>query len=123
MKIKIPTILEKNEHGKSEYLKLYHEFIEQKTIDKIEQFCFITYCVEYGNFMQLETDLQHEGLTLKAGNGTVIPNPKYAMKQASFNAMMKAALHLGITPKSRLKKTVKVKMSKLDLLRQKSKNE
>jgi P27 family predicted phage terminase small subunit len=122
MKIKIPEILEKNEHGKIEYLKLHHEFIELKEIEPMEQFCFITYCIEYGNFIKLEMDLQAEGLTLKAGNGTIMPNPKYAMKQNSFNSMMKAALHLGLTPKSRLKKAVKVKLSMLDSLREKAKN-
>jgi len=66
--------------------------------------------------------MQVEGSTIIAGNGTEIPNPKHAMKQSSFNAMMKAAMQIGITPKSRIKSTTKAKMSKLDSIRIAAKN-
>ena len=121
-KKEIPLILEKNKYGKEEYLRLYDEVLNSGKVESKEQFAFLTYCAEYGNYVQFELDMQKEGTTIIAGNGTEIPNPKHAMKQSSFNAMMKAAMQLGITPKSRLKSTTKAKMSKLDLLKEKSKN-
>lgn len=121
-KIEVPLILQNNKYGKVEYLRLFSEVIESGKVELKEQFAFVTYCAEYGNYVQFELDMQKEGTTIIAGNGTEIPNPKHAMKQSSFNAMMKAAMQLGITPKSRLKSTTKAKMSKLELLKQKSKN-
>ena len=121
-KIEVPLILQNNKFGKTEYLRLYSEVIESGKVELKEQFAFVTYCAEYGNYVQFELDMQKEGTTIIAGNGTEIPNPKHAMKQSSFNAMMKAAMQIGITPKSRLKSTTKAKMSKLELLKQKSKN-
>ena len=121
-KIEIPLILEKNKYGKEEYLRLYDEVLGSGKVEVKEQFAFLTYCAEYGNYIQFELDMQKEGSTIIAGNRTKIPNPKHAMKQSSFNAMMKAAMQIGITPKSRLKSTTKAKMSKLELLKQKSKN-
>ena len=118
----VPLILQNNKYGKVEYLRLFSEVIESGKVELKEQFAFVTYCAEYGNYVQFELDMQKEGTTIIAGNGTEIPNPKHAMKQSSFNAMMKAAMQIGITPKSRLKSTTKAKMSKLELLKQKSKN-
>ena len=121
-KIEIPNILEKNLYGKEEYLKLYDEVLGSGKVEAKEQFAFITYCAEYGNYTKFELDMQVEGSTIIAGNGTEIPNPKHAMKQSSFNAMMKAAMQIGITPKSRIKSTTKAKMSKLDSIRELAKN-
>ncbi len=120
--IEIPLVLEKNKHGKSEYLKLYGEVLGSGKVELKEQFAFITYCAEYGNYIDFELAMQAEGSTIIAGNGTEIPNPKHAMKQSSFNAMMKAAMQIGLTPKSRIKSTTKAKMSKLDSLRELAKN-
>lgn len=121
-KIEIPNILINNKFGKEEYLKLYDEVLGSGKVEAKEQFAFITYCAEYGNYTKFELDMQVEGSTIIAGNGTEIPNPKHAMKQSSFNAMMKAAMQIGITPKSRIKSTTKAKMSKLDLIKEKSKH-
>ena len=121
-KIEIPNILAKNLYGKEEYLKLYEEVLGSGKVETKEEFAFITYCAEYGNYTKFELDMQNEGSTIIAGNGTEIPNPKHAMKQSSFNAMMKAAMQIGITPKSRIKSTTKAKMSKLDSLRNAAKN-
>ena len=121
-KIEIPNILEKNLYGKEEYLKLYEEVLGSGKVEAKEEFAFITYCAEYGNYTKFELDMQVEGSTIIAGNGTEIPNPKHAMKQSSFNAMMKAAMQIGITPKSRIKSTTKAKMSKLDSIRIAAKN-
>ena len=116
-KIEVPNILINNKFGKEEYLKLYDEVLGSGKVEAKEQFAFITYCAEYGNYTKFELDMQVEGSTIIAGNGTEIPNPKHAMKQSSFNAMMKAAMQIGITPKSRIKSTTKAKMSKLDSIR------
>jgi len=121
-KTEIPNILEKNLYGKEEYLKLYEEVLGSGKVEAKEEFAFITYCAEYGNYTKFELDMQVEGSTIIAGNGTEIPNPKHAMKQSSFNAMMKAAMQIGITPKSRIKSTTKAKMSKLESLRNAAKN-
>ena len=121
-KIEIPNILINNKFGKEEYLKLYDEVLGSGKVEAKEQFAFITYCAEYGNYTKFELDMQVEGSTIIAGNGTEIPNPKHAMKQSSFNAMMKAAMQIGITPKSRIKSTTKAKMSKLDSIRIAAKN-
>jgi|GEM_PF-5976323 len=121
-KTEIPNILEKNLYGKEEYLKLYEEVLGSGKVEAKEEFAFITYCAEYGNYTKFELDMQVEGSTIIAGNGTEIPNPKHAMKQSSFNAMMKAAMQIGITPKSRIKSTTKAKMSKLDSIRIAAKN-
>jgi P27 family predicted phage terminase small subunit len=121
-KIEIPNILINNKFGKEEYLKLYNEVLGSGKVEAKEQFAFITYCAEYGNYTKFELDMQVEGSTIIAGNGTEIPNPKHAMKQSSFNAMMKAAMQIGITPKSRIKSTTKAKMSKLDSIREFAKN-
>ena len=121
-KIEIPNILINNKFGKEEYLKLYDEVLGSGKVEAKEQFAFITYCAEYGNYTKFELDMQVEGSTIIAGNGTEIPNPKHAMKQSSFNAMMKAAMQIGITPKSRIKSTAKAKMSKLDSIRELAKN-
>ena len=121
-KIEIPNILINNKFGKEEYLKLYEEVLGSGKVEAKEQFAFITYCAEYGNYTKFELDMQVEGSTIIAGNGTEIPNPKHAMKQSSFNAMMKAAMQIGITPKSRIKSTTKAKMSKLDSIREFAKN-
>jgi P27 family predicted phage terminase small subunit len=120
--IEVPLILQNNKYGKVEYLRLYSEVIESGKVELKEQFAFITYCAEYGNYVQFELDMQKEGSTIIAGNGTEIPNPKHAMKQSSFNAMMKAATQIGITPKSRIKNTTKAKLSKLDLLKKMAEN-
>ena len=121
-KIEVPNILINNKFGKEEYLKLYEEVLGSGKVEAKEQFAFITYCAEYGNYVKFELDMQVEGSTIIAGNGTEIPNPKHAMKQSSFNAMMKAAMQIGITPKSRIKSTTKAKMSKLDSIRIAAKN-
>lgn len=121
-KIEVPNILINNKFGKEEYLKLYEEVLGSGKVEAKEQFAFITYCAEYGNYTKFELDMQVEGSTIIAGNGTEIPNPKHAMKQSSFNAMMKAAMQIGITPKSRIKSTTKAKMSKLDSIRIAAKN-
>lgn len=121
-KIEIPNILINNKFGKEEYLKLYDEVLGSGKVEAKEQFAFITYCAEYGNYTKFELDMQKEGSTIIAGNGTEIPNPKHAMKQSSFNAMMKAAMQIGITPKSRIKSTTKAQMSRLDLIKEKSKH-
>ena len=121
-KIEVPNILINNKFGKEEYLKLYDEVLGSGKVEAKEQFAFITYCAEYGNYVKFELDMQVEGSTIIAGNGTEIPNPKHAMKQSSFNAMMKAAMQIGITPKSRIKSTTKAKMSKLDSIRIAAKN-
>ena len=121
-KIEVPNILINNKFGKEEYLKLYDEVLGSGNVEAKEQFAFITYCAEYGNYTKFELDMQVEGSTIIAGNGTEIPNPKHAMKQSSFNAMMKAAMQIGITPKSRIKSTTKAKMSKLDSIRIAAKN-
>lgn len=121
-KIEVPNILINNKFGKEEYLKLYDEVLGSGKVEAKEQFAFITYCAEYGNYTKFELDMQVEGSTIIAGNGTEIPNPKHAMKQSSFNAMMKAAMQIGITPKSRIKSTTKAKMSKLDSIRIAAKN-
>jgi len=120
--IEVPLILQNNKYGKVEYLRLFSEVIESGKVELKEQFAFITYCAEYGNYVQFELDMQKEGSTIIAGNGTEIPNPKHAMKQSSFNAMYKAAMQIGITPKSRIKGTTKAKMSMLDSLKMKAKN-
>jgi P27 family predicted phage terminase small subunit len=121
-KIEIPLILQNNRFGKVEYLRLYDEVLGVGKVETKEEFAFITYCAEYGNYIQFELDMQKEGSTIIAGNGTEIPNPKHAMKQSSFNAMMKAAMQIGITPKSRIKSNTKAKLSRLDLLKDKSKH-
>ena len=121
-KIEVPNILINNKFGKEEYLKLYDEVLGSGKVEAKEQFAFITYCAEYGNYTKFELDMQVEGSTIIAGNGTEIPNPKHAMKQSSFNAMMKAAMQIGITPKSRIKSTTKAKISKLDSIRIAAKN-
>lgn len=121
-KIEVPNILINNKFGKEEYLKLYDEVLGSGKVEAKEKFAFITYCAEYGNYTKFELDMQVEGSTIIAGNGTEIPNPKHAMKQSSFNAMMKAAMQIGITPKSRIKSTTKAKMSKLDSIRIAAKN-
>ena len=121
-KIEVPNILINNKFGKEEYLKLYDEVLGSGKVEAKEQFAFITYCAEYGNYVKFELDMQVEGSTIIAGNGTEIPNPKHAMKQSSFNAMMKAAMQIGITPKSRIKSTTKAKISKLDSIRIAAKN-
>jgi len=121
-KIEVPNILINNKFGKEEFLKLYDEVLGSGKVEAKEQFAFITYCAEYGNYVKFELDMQVEGSTIIAGNGTEIPNPKHAMKQSSFNAMMKAAMQIGITPKSRIKSTTKAKMSKLDSIRIAAKN-
>ena len=121
-KIEVPNILINNKFGKEEFLKLYDEVLGSGKVEAKEQFAFITYCAEYGNYTKFELDMQVEGSTIIAGNGTEIPNPKHAMKQSSFNAMMKAAMQIGITPKSRIKSTTKAKMSKLDSIRIAAKN-
>lgn len=121
-KIEIPLILENNKHGKAEYLRLYDEVLGSGKVEAKEQFAFITYCAELGNYIDFELAIQKEGTTIIAGNGTEIPNPKHAMKQSSFNAMYKAAMQIGITPKSRIKGTTKAKMSMLDSLKMKAKN-
>lgn len=121
-KIEVPLILQNNKFGKVEYLRLYSEVIESGKVELKEQFAFITYCAEFGNYVQFELDMQKEGSTIIAGNGTEIPNPKHAMKQSSFNAMMKAAMQIGITPKSRIKSSAKAKLSKLDMLKDMAKN-
>jgi P27 family predicted phage terminase small subunit len=121
-KIEIPNILINNKFGKEEFLKLYDEVLGNGKVEAKELFAFVTYCAEYGNYTQFELDIQKNGPTIIAGNGTEIPNPKHAMKQSSFNAMMKAAMQIGLTPKSRIKSTTKAKMSKLDLLREMAKN-
>lgn len=120
--IEVPLILQNNKFGKVEYLRLYAEVIGSGKVELKEQFAFITYCAEYGNYVQFELDMQKEGSTIIAGNGTEIPNPKHAMKQSSFNAMMKAAMQIGITPKSRIKSSTKAKLSKLDILKDMAKN-
>ncbi len=120
--IEVPLILQNNKYGKVEYLRLYSEVIESGKVELKEQFAFITYCAEFGNYVQFELDMQKEGSTIIAGNGTEIPNPKHAMKQSSFNAMMKAAMQIGITPKSRIKSSTKAKLSKLDMLKDMAKN-
>jgi P27 family predicted phage terminase small subunit len=120
-KIEIPLILQNNKFGKIEFIRLFEEVLGSGKVESKEEFAFITYCAEYGNYVQFELDMQKEGSTIIAGNGTEIPNPKHAMKQSSFNAMMKAAMQIGITPKSRIKSTTKAKLSKLDLIKEKSK--
>lgn len=120
--IEVPLILQNNKFGKVEYLRLFSEVIESGKVELKEQFAFITYCAEFGNYVQFELDMQKEGSTIIAGNGTEIPNPKHAMKQSSFNAMMKAAMQIGITPKSRIKSSTKAKLSKLDILKDMAKN-
>lgn len=120
--IEVPLILQNNKFGKVEYLRLYAEVIESGKVELKEQFAFITYCAEFGNYVQFELDMQKEGSTIIAGNGTKIPNPKHAMKQSSFNAMMKAAMQIGITPKSRIKSSTKAKLSKLDVLKKMAEN-
>lgn len=120
--IEVPLILQNNKYGKVEYLRLFSEVIESGKVELKEQFAFITYCAEFGNYVQFELDMQKEGSTIIAGNGTEIPNPKHAMKQSSFNAMMKAAMQIGITPKSRIKSSTKAKLSKLDILKDMAKN-
>jgi P27 family predicted phage terminase small subunit len=119
-KIVVPSILQKNKYGQKEYIDNYQEVVVNGNLTGKEIFCFVSYCVEYGNYMQLEADLVKEGLTCIAGNGTEIPNPKYNMKLASFNAMLKAAMQLNMTPKSRQKKTI-AKMHKLDGIRNQAK--
>jgi P27 family predicted phage terminase small subunit len=121
-KIEVPNILINNKFGKEEFLKLYDEVLGSGKVEAKELFAFVTYCAEYGNYVKFELDMQVEGSTIIAGNGTEIPNPKHAMKQSSFNAMMKAAMQIGLTPKSRIKSTTKAKMSKLDSLREMAKN-
>jgi P27 family predicted phage terminase small subunit len=121
-KIEVPNILINNKFGKEEFLKLYDEVLGNGKVEAKELFAFVTYCAEYGNYVKFELDMQVEGSTIIAGNGTEIPNPKHAMKQSSFNAMMKAAMQIGLTPKSRIKSTTKAKMSKLDSIREFSKN-
>ena len=121
-KIEVPNILINNKFGKEEFLKLYDEVLGNGKVEAKELFAFVTYCAEYGNYTQFELDIQKYGATIIAGNGTEIPNPKHAMKQSSFNAMMKAAMQIGLTPKSRIKSTTKAKMSKLDSLRELAKN-
>lgn len=115
--MEIPIILEQNTYGKIEYQKNYESVVVEGNLSAKEQFIFIAYCVEYGNYIQLELDLKKEGLTSIAGNGTEIPNPKYGMKTTAFAQMVRAAMQLGITPKTKLKSATKVKMSKLDSLR------
>ena len=121
-KKEIPLILKENKYGEEEYLRLYDEVLGSGKVEAKEQFAFLTYCAEYGNYVQFELDMQKEGTTITAGNGTKIPNPKHAMKQSSFNAMMKAAMQIGITPKSRVKSSTKAKLSKLDMLKDMAKN-
>jgi len=121
-KIEVPNILINNKFGKEEFLKLYDEVLGNGKVEAKELFAFVTYCAEYGNYTQFELDIQKYGATIIAGNGTEIPNPKHAMKQSSFNAMMKAAMQIGLTPKSRIKSTTKAKMSKLDSIREFAKN-
>lgn len=121
-KIEVPLILQNNKFGKVEYLRLYAEVLGSGKVEPKEEFAFITYCSEYGNYIDFELAMQKEGSTIIAGNGTEIPNPKHAMKQSSFNAMYKAAMQIGITPKSRIKSNTKAKLSKLDILKDMAKN-
>lgn len=114
-KIKIPLILQNNEVGKSTYLELYNDVAAN--LSAAEKLTFINYCVEYGNYVQYELMLKKEGVTVVAGNGTEIPHPLFNIKQTSYNAMMKAAMQLGLTPKSKIKSTAKAKISKLEDLR------
>jgi P27 family predicted phage terminase small subunit len=121
-KIDIPFILFLNKYGKIEYERLFVEEIQKVDLTPAQQNTFIIYCAEYGNYVQLELEIQIEGLIIKAGNGTLIPNPKVAMKQACFKSLMMAATQLGLTPKSKLKSTGKAKMSMLDTLKSKAKS-
>ena len=113
--IEFPLILQNNEYGKQIYSELYESVA--KDLGTAEKLIFTTYCVEYGNYIQYELQLKKEGVTVLAGNGTEIPHPLFNIKQTSYNAMMKAAMQLGVTPKSKIKSTTKAKISKIDLLR------
>lgn len=121
-RIDIPFILENNEYGKLEFVKLYDEVVTKANLTPAQQNCFIIYCVEIGNYIKLELEILEEGEVILAGNKTPIPNPKVNMKQSALKSFMAAAIQLGITPKSKLKSTTKAKMSTLEILKNKSKN-
>lgn len=121
LKIDIPEILENNEYGKIEWIEKYDEFIKSGKLSESEKWTLIVYCSNYGNWKSAEIRLQQQGLITYAGNKTPIPNPLFGLQQGYFNSMMKAAMQIGITPKTRLKNGTKAKVSKLELLKDQSK--
>jgi P27 family predicted phage terminase small subunit len=108
--IEIPSILENNQYGKIEWIEKHDE-----------KWVLITYCSNYGNWVSAEIRLQQEGLITYAGNGTPIPNPLFGLQQGYFNSMMKAAMQIGLTPKTKIKSGAKAKITKLAALKQESK--
>jgi P27 family predicted phage terminase small subunit len=119
--IEIPSILENNQYGKIEWIEKHDEFIKSGKLSEAEKWVMITYCSNYGNWVSAEIRLQQEGLITYAGNGTPIPNPLFGLQQGYFNSMMKAAMQIGLTPKTKIKSGAKAKITKLASLKQESK--
>lgn len=110
------------EYGKQEWNKLYKELEEKLTINSFDLNVFAMYCDALGNYRYSSEQIIKMGSVVKTKNGMPLENPHCYLMERYRKSFVSLAVQLGLTPKSKLKSTAKAKMSKLELLKQKSKN-
>jgi P27 family predicted phage terminase small subunit len=110
------------EYGKQEWIKNFSELEEKLTINAFDLNTFAMYCDALGNYRYSSEQIIKLGSVMKSKSGTPMENPHCYLMERYRKSFVSLAVQLGLTPKSKLKSTTKAKMSRLDLLKEKSKH-
>ena len=111
-----------SDYGKIEWKRLIGEMEEKNLVGTFDLNIFAMYCDALGNYRKCSEDVILRGAVVKSKNGMPLENPNSYLMERHRKAFINIATQLGLTPKSKIKGTVKAKMSMLDSIRIKSKN-
>jgi P27 family predicted phage terminase small subunit len=110
------------EYGKLEWKNLIKSMEDKNLLTDFDLNLFAMYCDALGNYRKCSEDVILRGAVVKSKNGMPLENPNSYLMERHRKAFINIATQLGLTPKSKIKGTLKAKMSMLDSIRLKSKN-
>lgn len=101
--------------AKREWKRMARELSDLGMLTTIDKAIFTIYCESWSLSKQIEKKLQQEGMIIRASvqetihpdgtvvkrGGTPIINPRYKLKMAAVEKMIKALVEMGMSPSSR----------------------
>jgi P27 family predicted phage terminase small subunit len=86
--------------ARGEWLRIV-ETLGHGHVTTVDRGTLIAYCLKYGQWITYERAAGLEEAIIAGKTGYLMPNPRIALANRAYTAMLKAAVELGITPSSR----------------------
>ncbi len=92
-----------------EWGRVSNELHNQGLLSAVDMAALAGYCQSYGRWVDAETQLNAEGLTVETTNGNKIQNPLVGIANQAKEHMRKFLIEFGMTPASRAKVSARKK--------------